>query len=380
MLAEAEAARFGPSLRSRGIDPAAARQVALLRDELLGRGCRRHEGWASAQSEADDDECSNGCCWLIPIASSNAAARSGTGVMVGGRGVRLAPNRSCATPNCSWRSMRAKIAAPACWRSRSAWRAWCGSNGSRSFSRHHVRRERLTRYDESRRRVISTTELWYHDLLLREDVNPTVEFDEAGPRPGRGSAAPGGRLASGTTASRALARAVGFRQARPAGIELARFQRRGPRRNCWSPSARESRGSTRSSKPISCRILQSRLTPVQNRELQESAPQALVAAQRTPGPAWFMNLARRRSWPSRLQELFGWTETPRVARGRVPVLLHMLGPNNRPVQITDDLRSFWTTTYHQVRKDLRRRYPKHAWPEDPFQAPPSTQPKRPKSS
>ena len=70
----------------------------------------------------------------------------------------------------------------------------------------------------------------------------------------------------------------------------------------------------------------------------------------------------------RLQELFGWTETPRLARGRVPVLLHLLGPNNRPVQITDDLRSFWTTTYHQVRKDLRRRYPKHAWPEDPFRA------------
>jgi ATP-dependent helicase HrpB len=72
----------------------------------------------------------------------------------------------------------------------------------------------------------------------------------------------------------------------------------------------------------------------------------------------------------RLQELFGWTETPRVARGRVPVLLHLLGPNYRPVQITSDLRSFWATTYHQVRKDLRGRYPKHAWPEDPLQAQP----------
>ncbi|MGA7497100.1 MAG: ATP-dependent helicase C-terminal domain-containing protein, partial [Isosphaeraceae bacterium] len=70
----------------------------------------------------------------------------------------------------------------------------------------------------------------------------------------------------------------------------------------------------------------------------------------------------------RLQELFGWTETPRLARGRVPVVLHLLGPNSRPVQITADLKSFWTTTYHQVRKDLRRRYPKHAWPEDPLTA------------
>ena len=70
----------------------------------------------------------------------------------------------------------------------------------------------------------------------------------------------------------------------------------------------------------------------------------------------------------RLQELFGWTETPRLARGRVPVVLHLLGPNSRPVQITADLKSFWTTTYHQVRKDLRRRYPKHSWPEDPLTA------------
>ncbi|MDA0658864.1 MAG: ATP-dependent helicase HrpB, partial [Planctomycetota bacterium] len=67
----------------------------------------------------------------------------------------------------------------------------------------------------------------------------------------------------------------------------------------------------------------------------------------------------------RIQELFGLQETPRVAGGRVPVLLHLLGPNHRPQQITDDLASFWRNTYPIVRKELRRRYPKHAWPEDP---------------
>ncbi|HEY8668558.1 MAG TPA: ATP-dependent helicase C-terminal domain-containing protein, partial [Tepidisphaeraceae bacterium] len=72
----------------------------------------------------------------------------------------------------------------------------------------------------------------------------------------------------------------------------------------------------------------------------------------------------------RLQEIFGLTETPRVANGRVAVLLHLLAPNYRPVQVTQDLRSFWKTTYFQVRKDLRARYPKHAWPEDPLTAPP----------
>ncbi len=72
----------------------------------------------------------------------------------------------------------------------------------------------------------------------------------------------------------------------------------------------------------------------------------------------------------RLQELFGEGETPRLAGGRVPVLLHLLGPNYRAEQITQDLASFWANTYPQVRKDLRSRYPKHSWPDDPLSAPP----------
>ncbi len=72
----------------------------------------------------------------------------------------------------------------------------------------------------------------------------------------------------------------------------------------------------------------------------------------------------------RIQEVFGWTETPRIARGRVPVLLHLLAPNLRPQQVTDDLQSFWTNGYPVVRKELRRRYPRHAWPEDPRTAKP----------
>lgn len=78
----------------------------------------------------------------------------------------------------------------------------------------------------------------------------------------------------------------------------------------------------------------------------------------------------------KLQEVFGLAETPRVARGRVPLLLHLLGPNFRPVQVTRDLRSFWDGAYVEVRKELRRRYPKHAWPEDPWSAPPEARPRR----
>lgn len=68
----------------------------------------------------------------------------------------------------------------------------------------------------------------------------------------------------------------------------------------------------------------------------------------------------------RVQELFGQKQTPTIANGRVPLQLHLLAPNMRPQQVTDDLMSFWQNTYPQVRKDLRRRYSKHAWPKDPF--------------
>ncbi|MCH4563714.1 ATP-dependent helicase HrpB [Halomonas sp. EGI 63088] len=70
----------------------------------------------------------------------------------------------------------------------------------------------------------------------------------------------------------------------------------------------------------------------------------------------------------KLQEVFGWRATPRIAGGRVPVLLHLLSPARRPLQVTRDLESFWANGYPEVRKDLRGRYPKHPWPEDPLTA------------
>jgi ATP-dependent helicase HrpB len=79
---------------------------------------------------------------------------------------------------------------------------------------------------------------------------------------------------------------------------------------------------------------------------------------------------------ARIQEMFGLAETPRVAAGRVPVLLHLLAPNGRPQQVTHDLRSFWENTYPQVRKELQGRYPRHAWPQDPWTAPPQRRPGR----
>lgn len=73
----------------------------------------------------------------------------------------------------------------------------------------------------------------------------------------------------------------------------------------------------------------------------------------------------------KLQELFGWRETPRLGPRRLPVLLALLSPGGRPVQMTRDLASFWDRTYPEVRRELRGRYPKHPWPEDPWHAVPT---------
>lgn len=70
----------------------------------------------------------------------------------------------------------------------------------------------------------------------------------------------------------------------------------------------------------------------------------------------------------RLQEVFGWTETPRINQGKKPLLLHLLSPGFKPVQVTSDLKSFWDNTYFEVKKELKRRYPKHSWPENPLEA------------
>jgi len=78
----------------------------------------------------------------------------------------------------------------------------------------------------------------------------------------------------------------------------------------------------------------------------------------------------------KLQECFGWADTPRLVEGRVPVLFHLLSPAGRPLAVTDDLASFWSGPYAQVRAEMRGRYPKHPWPEDPWTAPATGKTKR----
>jgi ATP-dependent helicase HrpB len=112
------------------------------------------------------------------------------------------------------------------------------------------------------------------------------------------------------------------------------------------------------------RALEARMPNGASRLIEQQAPQSI----RLPGgrrtkvhyeegkPPWIA---------SRLQDFFGMKETPRVAGGKTPVVVHLLAPNQRPVQMTTDLAGFWERLYPEIRRQLSRRYPKHRWPEKP---------------
>jgi ATP-dependent helicase HrpB len=110
--------------------------------------------------------------------------------------------------------------------------------------------------------------------------------------------------------------------------------------------------------------LRRRLTPEQTRLLSQMAPERVTLAKGRQARVVYER-GRTPSVASRLQDFFGMREGPRVAGGRVPVVLQLLAPNQRPVQVTTDLAGFWERHYPALRRELGRRYPRHAWPEDP---------------
>jgi ATP-dependent helicase HrpB len=120
--------------------------------------------------------------------------------------------------------------------------------------------------------------------------------------------------------------------------------------------------------------LRALLTWAQRRQLDELAPERIAVPSGSKIAVDYSDPAAP-SLAVRLQEVFGLNDTPRVG-GRVPVTMQLLSPAHRPVQVTRDLASFWKTGYFEVRKDLRGKYPKHHWPEDPTTAEAVRGPKR----
>ncbi len=116
-------------------------------------------------------------------------------------------------------------------------------------------------------------------------------------------------------------------------------------------------------------ILHFSLSLEQQQDLEKFAPEKIEVPSNSNIKMMYRDNGEAPVLAVRIQEVFGLEETPRINNGQQPVLMHLLSPGFKPVQVTSDLRSFWANTYYEVKKELKRRYPKHVWPEDPTQEP-----------
>lgn len=339
-------------------------QVSRVRDELirLGRSIK-----PMRRKHHDPDEA---MLRLALVAYPDRVCRRrgndpAAGVMVGGGGVKLAPD-SVVRDHEFFLALDARqddrsTAHEAMVRIASA----IEPRWLEEMFPDEIRRERVPVFDSARSRVVGRGTVHYRDLLLREDRDAPVDPEQAGQilaEALRSSAAE--RIGSHEDSAAFLARLDLLRRHMPEhpwpSIDLGEILAE----MCQGKRSVEELDRT---SPFP--FLEGKLQYPLDRLLHEHAPEALDVPSGSR-----IRLTYAIDQPPvlavRLQELFGWTDTPRLAGGRVPVVVHLLGPNFRPVQITEDLRSFWATTYFQVRKDLRVRYPKHSWPEDPLTATP----------
>ncbi|HEY1629147.1 MAG TPA: ATP-dependent helicase C-terminal domain-containing protein, partial [Tepidisphaeraceae bacterium] len=227
---------------------------------------------------------------------------------------------------------------------------------------HEIRREKKMVFEAQRQRVIGISTVKYRDLLLREDREAVVDA-QAGKVLAEALSRQAAEIIEADEAAKNwLARLDLLRRAMPEQAWPEIDLREIFAQMCEGKRSVAELGSATG-------VLQSRLQYPLDRIFLENAPEAIAVPS---GNKIRVQYAKGQppTLAVRLQEIFGWTDTPRIAGGRVAIVLQLLGPNFRPVQITDDLRSFWKTTYFQVRKDLRVRYPKHSWPDDPLSAKP----------
>jgi len=357
------------------LDSAGLRQVLRVRDELVRVSERITERKTKdGKTRADknvyptdsETELLKLVLWAYPDRVCRRRGGQDRGVMVGGGGVKLSPESVV-------RQGEFFVAVDARQDERSSAReafvriaslvdvAWL-----EEMFPSQVRRERSVEFDESRQRVVGSSRVWYRDLLLREDKDAPVDPEQA---------AAALREILLTRASQILRADEG---AENLLARVALLREKMPEKN-WPAWSDEELGGVLADAATGLKgleqvkalplasILKSALVYPLDRLLEQEAPQELEVPSgsliqlRYPANGEVVLAAR-------LQELFGWLDTPRIAGGRVAVKLELLGPNYRPVQVTSDLKSFWGNAYFQVRKDLKARYPKHSWPEDPLTA------------
>jgi ATP-dependent helicase HrpB len=374
MEALEEFERSGRTSTPRGsLHRAAAHFVLRARDQLLRslRSVRdRHSATPPLRQQPSADEIV--LCSLLAAFPDRVARRreagSRRGVMVGGRGVRLAPSSGvldaefflCIDVDAGQKETWVRQAS--------------------AIERDWLPAEQVTTsievaFDAEVERVSAKRRVRFVDLLVEETDAPLPDSEETA-----------NVLAA--AAAQNLERVVPPQDS-PAGLYRTRIRCLGE----WMPESQLPRLDDAEMRELltwlchSCRsfaelrkadwlqAFQGRLNHTQRQAVEREVPERLQVPSGSR-IALRYELGRPPILAVRIQELFGWTQTPRIAGGRVPVLLHLLAPNYRPQQVTDDLASFWTNTYPQVRKELRARYPKHAWPEDPWTAAPERRPRR----
>lgn len=355
------------------VDRNGVRNVRRIRDELLriAKRVRPEKSLTPAHSRKQQGAPEIDSRLILPLLGFPdrvCRRREGDialGVMVGGGGVRLHPSSVV-------REGPFFLALDARSDERSRSREASVSIASRVESEwletlldHQVTRETTLVYEESTGRVVSMRRTRFHDLPIREVRDGgNIDASEAGAVM---AAALKGRarelIAADEGATRLLHR-LAFVAQHVKEIDWPHVDESGlSEMLAQACVGKRSRSEVRIIEGIRAMLVY----PV-DRKLEQFAPESVTVP---TGSEIALDYSIANAAPIlavRLQELFGLADTPRVAGGRVPVLLHLLGPNYRPVQVTNDLASFWKNTYPQVRKDLRARYPKHSWPDDPLTA------------
>jgi ATP-dependent helicase HrpB len=343
------------------LDRQAVKQVIRVRDELMRLGVQG--------SEFKVQEGEDALLRMVLLAYPDRVCRRRGGadraVMVGGGGVKLSPESVV-------RQGEFFVVVDARQDDRSQSREAFVRIASRidrewleELFPSQIRKAQAVQYDDQRQRVVAATRVFYRDLLLHEDKDAPVDPAKAR------------ELFAQIVRERA---ATIFRENDDAQSMINRVTllREKMPEHAWpawddaqlGDILADSVGGASTLAAVKnlplAGILRSSLHYPLDRLLDKESPETLLV------PSG--NQIRLRYSPGevvlavRLQELFGLHDTPRIAGGRVPLKLELLAPNFRPVQITTDLRSFWTNTYAQVKKDLKARYPKHSWPDDPWTA------------
>lgn len=348
-----------------GLHRGAAKTILRVRDQLLRelRSAARHATISVDFSPTGDRDEALRRALLAGFPERVVRRRepgSHRGVMVGGRGVRLANKRGVSegelflAVEVEDRPQEALVRLAVSLR-----REWLAPElMSDSIE---------TLFDDQSERVVARHRLRYLDLLLEE--SPATPTDpESVTRTLMDAAA--GNLervlpAADSPAGRFLVRARCLRSWMPE-VNLPVFDEEQLKGILpWLCAGQRSFAELRDGPWLDS--LAGLLTPHQRRLVEREAPERIEVPSGSRILVHY-EVGKPPVLAVRIQELFGMKETPRLAGGRVPVLLHLLAPNQRPQQVTDDLASFWANVYPRIRKELRARYPKHAWPDEPLAA------------